>query len=99
MRNILVIGAGKSTSYLIKYFIDKADTENLHLTIGDIDVQKAKEITGNNPNVDVIFLDVFDKEPTQKGDLFLDLDNIIPPSPAVTVRVYCDGAGVSGSGV
>ena len=80
MRNILVIGAGKSTSYLIKYFIDKADTENLHLTIGDIDVQKAKEITGNNPNVDVIFLDVFDKE--SLGNAVKNSDIVVSMLPA-----------------
>jgi saccharopine dehydrogenase-like NADP-dependent oxidoreductase len=80
MRNILVIGAGKSTSYLIKYFIDKADTENLHLTIGDIDVQKAKEITGNNPNVDVIFLDVFDKE--SRGNAVKNSDIVVSMLPA-----------------
>ncbi|MDG2351058.1 MAG: saccharopine dehydrogenase NADP-binding domain-containing protein [Flavobacteriaceae bacterium] len=80
MRNILVIGAGKSTSYLIKYFIDKADTENLHLTIGDIDVQKAKEITGNNSNVDVIFLDVFDKE--SRGNAVKNSDIVVSMLPA-----------------
>ena len=80
MRNILVIGAGKSTSYLIKYFIDKSDTENLHLTIGDIDVQKAKEITGNNPNVDVIFLDVFDKE--SRGNAVKNSDIVVSMLPA-----------------
>ena len=36
MRKILVVGAGKSTSYLIDYFLEKAEKENLHLTIGDI---------------------------------------------------------------
>ena len=80
MRNILVIGAGKSTSYLIKYFIDKADTENLHLTIGDIDVQKAREISGNNPNVDVIFLDVFDKE--SRGNAVKNSDIVVSMLPA-----------------
>ena len=35
-RKILVIGAGKSTSYLLDYFLKKADSENPHLTIGDL---------------------------------------------------------------
>ena len=80
MRNILVIGAGKSTSYLIKYFIDNADAENLHLTIGDIDVQKAQEISGNNSNVDVIFLDVFDKE--SRGKAVKKSDIVVSMLPA-----------------
>lgn len=35
MRTILLIGAGKSTSYLIEYFLEKAEKENLFLRIGD----------------------------------------------------------------
>ena len=33
MKNILIIGAGKSSSYLIKYLLEKSDKENLHLHI------------------------------------------------------------------
>ena len=44
MRNILIIGAGKSASYLIKYFLDKAEAENLHITIGDINIKNARKL-------------------------------------------------------
>ena len=36
MRKILVIGAGKSTSYLLDYLLGKAEEEKLEITIGDI---------------------------------------------------------------
>ena len=36
MRNILLFGAGKSASSLIKYLLDKSKIENLHLTIADL---------------------------------------------------------------
>ncbi len=36
MRNILVLGAGKSTSYLVDYFLEKAADEKLQLMIGDL---------------------------------------------------------------
>jgi len=62
MRNILVIGAGKSASYLIKYLLDKSETEDLHITIGDINVKNARKLIGNHDNANVIPLDVFDKE-------------------------------------
>ena len=62
MRNILVIGSGKSSSYLIKYFLDKAETENLHITVGDINTKNANKLIGKNPNANAIVLDVFDKE-------------------------------------
>lgn len=62
MRNILIIGAGKSASYLIKYFLDKSYTENLHITVGDINIENAKKLVGEHPNASAIFLDVFNEE-------------------------------------
>lgn len=61
MRKILVIGSGKSASYLIKYFLDKSESENLHITIGDISSKNAKKLIGNHKNANAITLDVFDK--------------------------------------
>ncbi len=49
MRNILIIGAGKSSSYLIKYLLDKSQSEKLHITIGDLNVDNAKKLVGNHP--------------------------------------------------
>ena len=48
MRKILIIGAGKSSSYLIKYLIDKSQSENLEITIGDLNVENAKKLVGDN---------------------------------------------------
>ena len=36
VRTILVVGAGKSTSYLLDYLLKKSNEENIHLKIGDI---------------------------------------------------------------
>ncbi len=41
MKNILIIGAGKSSSSLIKYLLDKSEQENLILTIADISTENA----------------------------------------------------------
>lgn len=60
MRNILIIGAGKSASYLIKYLLDNSASENLHITIGDLNVDNAKKLVGQHQNTAVIHLDVFD---------------------------------------
>lgn len=62
MRNILIIGAGKSSSYLIKYLLDKSQTEQLHITIGDLNPDNAKKLVGSHPNTNVIHLDVFNAE-------------------------------------
>ena len=61
MRKILVIGSGKSTSYLIKYLLDKSETENLHITVGDLNIENAKALTGNHTNATAITLDVFNE--------------------------------------
>ncbi|GGH36044.1 saccharopine dehydrogenase [Mangrovimonas yunxiaonensis] len=61
MRNILVIGSGKSTAYLIKYFLEKSTTENLFLTVGDLDINTAEKLLDNHPNSKAITLDVFNE--------------------------------------
>lgn len=67
MRNILIIGSGKSTSYLIKYLLDKSNTENLHITVGDLDIENAKKLIGNHKNATAIYLDIFNKQSRQEA--------------------------------
>ena len=67
MRNILIIGAGKSASYLIKYFLDKSVTEHLNITIGDLETSNAKKWIGNHPNANALKLDIFDKSAREQA--------------------------------
>ncbi|MDG1013770.1 MAG: saccharopine dehydrogenase C-terminal domain-containing protein [Flavobacteriaceae bacterium] len=67
MRKILMIGAGKSASYLVKYFLDRSISEKLEITIGDLDLTNAKKWTENNPNANTLKLDIFDKESRKKA--------------------------------
>ncbi|QED38742.1 saccharopine dehydrogenase [Antarcticibacterium arcticum] len=62
MRQILVIGAGKSTSVLIRYLLEKAESENLLITLGDLDLEQAKRISRGHSRCNAISLNVFDKE-------------------------------------
>jgi len=77
MRNILVIGAGKSASYLIKYFLDKSSSENIEIIIGDLDLSNAKKLIGNHPNAKAIKLDIFDaiarKEAVKNADIVVSM--------------------------
>ena len=77
MKNILIIGAGKSSSALIKYLLDTSDKENLFLTIGDISTENAHKLINNHQNATAIVLDVFDKkqreEQIQKADLVISM--------------------------
>ena len=66
MRNILIIGAGRSATSLIKYLLDKSQSENLFITIGDISLNSAQKFTKDHPNAKGILLDVFnDKQRTE----------------------------------
>jgi len=61
MRKILVIGAGKSTSQLVNYLLDKATSEQLQITIGDISLENAQKLLGDHPSGTAIALNVFDE--------------------------------------
>ncbi|WP_299182798.1 saccharopine dehydrogenase family protein [uncultured Aquimarina sp.] len=80
MRKILVIGAGKSTAVLIKYFQDKSISENLDITIGDISLSNAKALAANHPNTKAIILDVFDQNSRKKA--IEDADIVVSMLPA-----------------
>jgi saccharopine dehydrogenase-like NADP-dependent oxidoreductase len=77
MKNILIIGAGKSSSALIKYLLDTSEEEKLSLTIGDISTENAHKLINNHKNAIAIVLDVFDKEQReeqiQKADLVISM--------------------------
>ena len=67
MRKILIIGSGKSTSYLLKYLLDKSSSESLFITIGDLNIKNAKTLIGNHKNAEAITLDVFDEPSRAKA--------------------------------
>ena len=77
MRNILLFGAGKSASSLIKYLLDKSETENLHLTIADLNLDLAKNKTNNHKNATPIAIDIFNetsrKEAIEKADIVISM--------------------------
>jgi saccharopine dehydrogenase-like NADP-dependent oxidoreductase len=77
MRNILLIGAGRSASSLIRYLLDKSEEEELFITIGDISIQSAQKFTQNHPNARGIMLDVFNdvqrKEAVENSDLVISM--------------------------
>ena len=62
MKEILIIGAGKSTSVLIEYLLSKTGTEDLFLKIGDINVENAKKACKNKDHCEAFYLDVFNAE-------------------------------------
>lgn len=77
MRNILIIGAGRSASSLIQYLLNKSVAENLHLTIGDLSLELAQRKTQNHPNATAIALDIFNdlqrQTEIQKADIVISM--------------------------
>ncbi|MGC1205397.1 MAG: saccharopine dehydrogenase family protein [Flavobacteriaceae bacterium] len=80
MRKILVIGSGKSTSYLIKYLLDKSNSEKLHITIADIHIENAKKHIGNHENACTLVLDIFNE--TSRKKAIREADIVVSMLPA-----------------
>ncbi|AMA50482.1 saccharopine dehydrogenase family protein [Flavobacterium covae] len=77
MRNILIIGAGRSASSLIKYLLEKSESQNLHLTIGDLSLELAQRKTLGHKNATPIALDIHNTNQRQteikKADIVISM--------------------------
>jgi len=62
MRSILIFGAGRSASSLIRYLLSKSESENLHLVVADLSLALAEKKTQNHPNATPIALNIFETE-------------------------------------
>ncbi|CAM1334809.1 saccharopine dehydrogenase family protein [Tenacibaculum aestuariivivum] len=80
MRKILIIGAGRSSSSLIKYLLNKSTKENLHITIGDISIENTQKKINNHKNATAISLNVFNTE--QRVNAIKKADIVISMLPA-----------------
>ena len=77
MRSILLIGAGRSSSFLIRYFLDHAREQDWNLTVADVSIESAKEKTRNHPLANAIAFDINNdqqrKEEIGKADLVISM--------------------------
>ena len=77
MRNILIIGAGRSASSLIQYLLNKSHQENLHLTIGDLSLELEQRKTNNHSKATPIALDINNvsqrQTEIQKADIVISM--------------------------
>jgi saccharopine dehydrogenase-like NADP-dependent oxidoreductase len=67
MRNILIFGAGRSASSLIRYLLSKSNEEKLHLTVADLSLNLAKAKTQDHPNATPLALDIFNADERKKA--------------------------------
>ncbi len=80
MKKILIIGAGRSASSLIKYLLDKSESENLELTIADLSVELAQKKTNNHSRAKAIALDI--KNIENRAKAIQNADLVISMLPA-----------------
>ena len=79
MENIIIIGAGKSTSWLIKYLSEQNELP-LSITIADQSIEVAQQLADEYKNCEALSLDVFDKPALEK--LIKDASIVISMLPA-----------------
>ncbi|MCX2738856.1 saccharopine dehydrogenase C-terminal domain-containing protein [Pontibacter anaerobius] len=77
MKKILLLGAGRSASSLIKYLFDNATAEDWHITIGDITISHLEPIVGPIAFAETITFNVHDAKQrateVKKADLVISL--------------------------
>lgn len=77
MRQILLIGTGKSTSYLIDHLLQQAEKEKLHLTLADKVLAMIPLDFSGHPNCSLLQLDIENEtsrqEAIQKADLVISM--------------------------
>lgn len=80
MTNILIIGAGRSATALIKYVLDRAKEYNWFVTVADADPGLAERKVGNHPNGRAAWLDV--TKTNDRRDLIGRADVVVSLVPA-----------------
>lgn len=80
MKNILIIGAGRSASSLIKYLLDHAVVENWNVTVGDVSLDLVKQKTAGYANARAIQFDI--NNDTQREEEIKRADIVVSMLPA-----------------
>lgn len=92
MISILIVGAGKSSSYLIKYALEKTEQKQApwHVVIADSNEQALKEKVTDYPKAEIAVLDINNDAQRQKlvkkADLVLSL---MPPNLHILLAKDC----------
>ncbi|HEY0030130.1 MAG TPA: saccharopine dehydrogenase C-terminal domain-containing protein [Bacteroidia bacterium] len=80
MKNILVIGAGRSASCLIKYLLDNSAAENWTVTVADVSLELVKQKTAGHANARAIAFDIHNDQ--QRAEEIQRADIVISMLPA-----------------
>lgn len=75
MKEILILGAGQSTPYLIKYLLNEAQKNDWFVTVGDLSLENAQKAVNNHPNGNAIHFDINDA--ALRGTYFEKADLVV----------------------
>lgn len=90
MKKILVLGAGLSSSYLIKYLLDHTTTENWQVTVADTNLAAAQHKTNNHPHAVAIELNIIDDSVRSVSIAEHDLViSLLPPAMHILAAKDC----------
>ena len=94
MKNLLIIGAGRSATALINYILEQARQHNFFITVADADISLARQKVGDNPNGRAIWLDA--SKPNDRRDIINRHDvvvSLLPPQMHLEVAQDCISLG------
>lgn len=80
MKQILLLGAGRSSSSLIKYLLENSQKENWKIVVADIDEERTKMLLNNHPNAVFVKFAVGDQSLISK--MITESDLVISMLPA-----------------
>jgi saccharopine dehydrogenase (NADP+, L-glutamate forming) len=80
MKNVLIIGAGRSSTALINYLLNEAEKYGWFITVADSDFEAAQAKVNGHPNGRGTWLDVL--KPGDRKDLMMRQDVVVSLLPA-----------------
>ena len=94
MKQILVLGAGHSSAFLIAHLLELAEQWDWFVTVGDLDVALARSRVQNHPRGSSVYFDIDDA--SLRSRQIADSDvvvNMLPPSYQVLIARECVSFG------
>ena len=81
MKKILILGAGKSSPVLIRYYLERAQQEHWHVVVADQSEENAKKRIQGATQASALALDIFDEAAREEAISSADLViSLLPPS-------------------
>lgn len=94
MKSILIIGAGRSATALIKYILGEAQQNNFLVTVADADIELARQKVNDHAHGRAIWLDA--AKPNDRRDVIARHDvvvSMLPPQMHLEVAQDCISYG------